>query len=41
VEIVSHGIDLENGKLVILPCETPASFGATKRNGKWVIPKGG
>lgn len=27
--IVSHGVDEDTGKTVILPCETPESIGAT------------
>lgn len=27
--IVSHGVDVDTGRMVILPCEPPQSLGAT------------
>jgi len=34
---VSHGVDLDTGSNVILPCDHPRELGATNRNGEWYL----
>ncbi len=38
--IVSHGIDEETGKSVVLPCVHPADLGAVydKERREWILP---
>ena len=38
--VVSHGIDREAGKQIVLPCEHPKDIGATWNESlrEWVIP---
>lgn len=38
--VVSHGVDEETGRNVILPCNPPSYFKATFNHdiGEWVIP---
>lgn len=41
--VVSHGIDLETGKMVILPCDPPHTFRGAYIDsdiGEWVLPEG-